>query len=141
MSDTASGTSLYILDSSDTTEQSGQIGRGYTSFAHLGQINYINTYRLNLSVYGGSGGNFFWVSSLGDSTLSGVNLTLDSGSGDDTIDVAAFGHPFQMHVNGGAGVNRLNVGRSSTFPPSTRMAGMGRIRASPTTPRIFPPRP
>ena len=108
--DGSSGTSLYILDASDATAHSVQIGRGYTAFNNVAQIQYIDTYRLNLYVNGSSGGSFYWVTSTGDATFSGAALTLTCGSGADTVDVAAFGHPFSMTVDGGAGVNTLNVG-------------------------------
>ncbi len=114
--DGSSGTTLNVDDSSDSNPQAVQIKPDFGHFRGAARnlapvsITYSDTFRLDLTVSGGGGGNTFHVASLGDENHFGPDLTLNCGSGLDTIEVIAFGYPFTMYVNGGPGNDKLTVG-------------------------------
>ena len=104
--DTGSAT-LNISDEGDGTSQSFSVSPGsVTSSASSGIVNYTGVSALN--VYGGSGGNSFFVNDTNASTTT----SLFTGAGDDTAFVRSTTGP--VVVDGQGGSNTTDIGLNAS---------------------------
>ncbi len=93
---------LNVDDTGSTVAKTGTLtSTSLTGLGMAGSITFFNLAVLNISL--GSGGNTFIIAST-----SIASTTLNTGSGNDTVNVQSIGGP--VTVNTGAGLNTLNVG-------------------------------
>jgi hypothetical protein len=102
VSNSSGQTTLIVKDSSDTTPQTGTVTNTSVTWgsATVGYAKGVTS----LDVYGGSGGNVFNILS----TAAGTGLFLDSGIGNDTVNVQ--GSSSAVSINGDSGIDLVIVG-------------------------------
>jgi hypothetical protein len=117
VADTGGTTALSINDQNDTTGQTWTLNNddgtdtGSVAVTGSGTTSYTPSVLSSLTINGGSGGNALNV----NQTSSHYATTLNSGTGNDTVNVLATGNS-TLDVHGQAGTDTVTLGGSTSAP-------------------------
>jgi Ca2+-binding RTX toxin-like protein len=104
-------TTLNLLDTANTSSRTVSVTNSSVSGLAQGTVYYREADLSALNIYGGAGGNTFYVSSTPDN-LHGVSTYLNSGSGYNSVNVE--GTNSYLTVDGGSGFQAVYVGSNGS---------------------------